>query len=339
MRVLFLHSGTQDYQAEALFHGLRCLLGSGCVDVPRYDIMYNTLAPADRVRLRGRGFTLYGLLPDLPEVDAARTAWQTRVGDYDLVVIASVWRQWRQLIEPWVRDVWRKVVIVDGEDAPAFFPYAAHLRRSLRAYVARATAWRYFKREWLGCGADYGVFTRWLPGPVRRRLPSPRQARSISFAVPAEKVTDFGQLEKTKDFPCHLVDPDLASATAASFFSAVGADRYVFETEEDYYADLRTARFGVTTKRAGWDCLRHYELAANGCVLCFRDLDRKPPTCAPHGLTPANSVAYRSPDDLARRITGMTSGEYQELLAGTRAWIANNTTERLARRFLSTAVD
>ena len=36
------------------------------------------------------------------------------------------------------------------------------------------------------------------------------------------------------------------------------------------------SRFGVTTKKSGWDCMRHYELAASGCVPCFRDLEEKP---------------------------------------------------------------
>jgi hypothetical protein len=338
VRVLFLHSGTQDYQAEALFHGLRSVLGPECVEVPRADTLYNTLRPAERGRLRGRGFTLYGLLPDLPEVETARARWRDDLAAYDLVVIASVWRQWRLLTEPAIRDVWPRVVLVDGEDHPAFFPYAFHLRRTPRAYWTGCTTRPYFKREWTGRGDEYGVFARWLPTVVRRRLPSPRQARRISFAIPAEKVADFGRLSKTKDFPRHLVDPDLAAATAEAFFSGVGSDRYAFETEGEYYADLRASRFGITTRRAGWDCLRHYELAANGCVLCFRELDRKPPTCAPHGLTPANSVSYRSRDDLARRMKGMSAREYGDLLAGSHAWVLDHTTDREAERFLAAAV-
>jgi len=37
-------------------------------------------------------------------------------------------------------------------------------------------------------------------------------------------------------------------------------------------------------KRGGWDCLRHYEIAAAGAVPCVRQLEGKPSSCAPHGL-------------------------------------------------------
>lgn len=337
MRVLTLQPAGQDYLADALLHGLRSVLGDDCVDVPRADRLYATLPAADRAALRGRGFTLYGLLPDRPDLAAARARWADDIGGYDLVVVPSVWRQRPLLAHPAVRSAWRRVVLLDGEDFPAVFPYSKALARAPAAFLAGRGGRPYFKREWFRDGHDYGGLTGWLPGPVRRRLPGVRECRPVSFAIPAEKVCDFDRLDKAKDFPRHLVDPELARSQAGAFFSAVGADTYTFDTEADYYADLRASRFGATVKRGGWDCLRHYELAANGCVLCFRDLDRKPATCAPHGLTADNCVSYRSADDLARRLKGVSPGEYQGLLAGTRDWIGRNTTAALARRFLAAA--
>jgi hypothetical protein len=242
------------------------------------------------------------------------------------------------LFDPRLQAVWQRLVILDGEDGPAFFPYSWRLFGSPHAFVSGATRRPYFKREWVGDGADYGLFTRYLPGRFQRALGSPRRARPIGFAIPAEKVADLNGLSKVKDFPRHVVDPEPAAATDG-FFSAVGSDECVFDTEEDYYADLRASRFGVTTKRAGWDCLRHYELAANGCVLCFRDLDRKPPTCAPHGLTPANCVTYHVRDELFARLLGMSSPEYEDLLAGTKEWVAINPTAARARALLTAALD
>ena len=106
----------------------------------------------------------------------------------------------------------------------------------------------------------------------------------------------------------------------------------VFEREADYYGDLQTSRFGITTKRAGWDCLRHYEIAANGCVPCFRHLDRKPPRCAPHGLEPGvNCLSYRDADDLMRQVDALATSEYDAAATGALAWARANSTRRALR--------
>jgi hypothetical protein len=332
MRVLFLHSGTQDYLAESLFHGLRSLLGAACVDVPRYDSMYRTLTAEQRLRLRGRGFTLYGLLPELPELEAARAHWEGELDLYDHVVVASVWRQWPLLLDSRLRG--RELVLVDGEDWPTVFPYTRGMLRAPRAFLAGASRHPYFKRELFGGAADYGGLAGWLPSFLRRALPKPTLL-PVAFAVPAEKVRDVPGSAKTKDFPRHLVDPDLARRVAGAVGSSVGSDRYVFDTEEEYRDDLGQSRFGVTTKRAGWDCLRHYELAANGCVLCFKDLDQKPATCAPHGLGRENCIIYRTPEELLARVQSLPPEEYRRMQEATRRWVGTNTTEARARQFLA----
>jgi hypothetical protein len=336
MRLLFLHSNTQDYLADSLFHGLRCILGPDCVDVPRYDIMYSTLAAENRARLRGHGFTLYGLLPDIPDLNARRVAWQDQLDRYDLLVIANVWRQQHSLVDARVRSVWRKVVLVDGEDDPAFFPYAGPALRRPSSYTLGVCRRPYFKREWHGYGTDYRGFTRWFPQEITSWLSSPRNARKIAFSVPAEKICDFALLEKVKDFPRFIVDAEVAVTQSGAVHSAVGSDSYLFQTEDEYFADLRQSRYGITTKRSGWDCLRHYEIAANGCVMCFRDLDRKPPTCAPHGLNKYNCIIYRSAADLITKISSVSASQHQDLLGATKEWILANTTEARARRFLDT---
>jgi hypothetical protein len=46
--------------------------------------------------------------------------------------------------------------------------------------------------------------------------------------------------------------------------------------EQEYYQQYRDARFAFTRKKRGWDCLRHYEILASGCIPVFRDLDSCP---------------------------------------------------------------
>ena len=127
----------------------------------------------------------------------------------------------------------------------------------------------------------------------------------------------------------HVVDAEVAERVGAQ-------TAYAFDSEDAYRADLQRARFGVTTRRAGWDCLRHYELAANGCVPCFRDLDRKPPLCAPFGLDESNCVPYRDADDLLAKLERIDDSRYAELQAGALAWARANTTRERARQFLAT---
>ena len=96
------------------------------------------------------------------------------------------------------------------------------------------------------------------------------------------------------------------------------------------------SRFGVTAKRAGWDALRHYEIAAAGAVPCFRDLDRKPATCAPVRARPrpTRSPTADADDLLAAGGRARRRPRYARLQAGALEWARANTTVVRAREFL-----
>lgn len=51
---------------------------------------------------------------------------------------------------------------------------------------------------------------------------------------------------------------------------------YIYNTENDYYNEYRQSYFALTHLKSGWDCLRHYEILANGCIPYFRDLENCP---------------------------------------------------------------
>jgi hypothetical protein len=51
---------------------------------------------------------------------------------------------------------------------------------------------------------------------------------------------------------------------------------YIFKDEVSYYKDYQDSYFGVTVKKGGWDCGRHYEILMNGCVPFFPDIDDCP---------------------------------------------------------------
>jgi hypothetical protein len=333
MKVLFLHANQPDYLAESLFHGLRVVLGGDCVDVPRYDSVYKPLTDGLRGKLRGNGFTLYGLLDELPELREERFFWRKGIQQYDLVVIADVWRKWRTALEVVEALGPHRVVLMDGSDFPAWFPFSTKLIGRLSAHQLYASGAKYFKRELCGSGRHFGFLTKKIPAHLRGWMRLPRNARQIAFSIPAEKISKDRPLYKTKDFANEVVDAEVAEALR-KHSSEVGRSNYLFHWEHEYYADLQSSRFGITTKRAGWDCLRHYEIAANGCVPCFRDLDTKPATCAPHGLDRSNCLIYRDWSDLTKQIAGLDEPAYARLRASTLAWIERNTTAARASGFL-----
>lgn len=92
----------------------------------------------------------------------------------------------------------------------------------------------------------------------------PSYVYPISFAIPAEKITSQINFIKTRD--------------VAEYVPSSPGTGYIFETEEEYYNNYKIAKFGITMKKSGWDCMRHYEILANYCIPLFENLDACP-TC------------------------------------------------------------
>jgi len=315
-RVLFVNPNHEDYLADGVFHGLRSLLGADAVDYPKAEFLYDTAPPGVIARVRGGAFTLYGLLPDLP-VERDHVLPRALDGEFDLVVFGDIWRTFGLWTEwaPQLRAAGVAMAVLDGADRVEPYPYAGVWWR-VRGWWFLPRAHNrapYFKRELV-------PLTRWfasyllLPPLLGRRL----GLQPISFSIPAEKIVTTAPV-KDKDFPMHVVDEEVARSVGAR-------TGHVFSEEAEYRDDLGRSRFGVTTKRAGWDALRHYEIAASGAVPCFRDLDRKPATCAPFGLDEGNCIAYRDADDLLAKVAALDDARYGALQAGALQWVRANTT-------------
>jgi hypothetical protein len=329
VRVLFVAASAQNYLCDGIFLGLRSLLGNNVVDYPRMDAMYETLSLAQRRELYGRGFSLYGLLPDLA-VDRVDIEHKLAEGYFDVAIFSDIHRTFGRYLEllPLLGRV--RVAVLDGCDTPAMYPYSGNYwRRPERWFLPRAhTRHLYFKREWTNETLRSRYF-HLLPGGAFRRVRPPNNLRSIAFSFPDEKILRPDErVVKRALFAQHIVDPEVRARVHGASSS------YAFEDERDYYEDLRGARFGVTMKRGGWDCLRHYEIAANGAVPCFRSLHEKPASCAPHGLGDANCVSYSSADELLGRVESMSEDEYMRLRAGALQWARENSTRTRALQVL-----
>ncbi len=325
-RLLYITPNVEDYAADGLLHGLRTLLGADVLDFPKAEYLYNTLTPAARGRIRGGGFTLYGLLDDLP-IERDHCLARALAGEFDLVVFSDIWRTFGLWSEwgPQLHDAGVRLAVLDGSDRVEPYPFAGEWwRRRAWWFLPRAhTRAIHFKREvtpWTRWFATYLAF----PPPLNRwRM---RDIRPLAFSVPEDGIVDEPPA-KTKDFPRHVVDAEVA----ARLGSQTG---HAFTTEAEYVADLRASRFGITTKREGWDALRHYEIAMNGAVPCFRGLSTKPPGCPPHGLDATNSIDYADADDLLAQVAALSDTQYASLQRNAIAWAHAQSTVARARWFL-----
>lgn len=84
----------------------------------------------------------------------------------------------------------------------------------------------------------------------------------ITFSIPDEKIVKY---IPTKKFILANYIP-----------IGVGETTYIYDNENDYYNDYKNSLFAITKKKGGWDCMRHYEILACGCIPYFIDLDQCP---------------------------------------------------------------
>ena len=136
----------------------------------------------------------------------------------------------------------------------------------------------------------------------------------ISFAIPTQKV-DFNK-NKTKDI---------------AFISPLNKQTYIYTNEKDYYNDYKEARFGVTIRKSGWDCMRHYEILANGCIPYFLYIEQCPPT-----------ILTRFPKELCSEAIGYhnthsSKDTYEQFACRfEQHFLENCTTSALAKHFIHT---
>ena len=84
----------------------------------------------------------------------------------------------------------------------------------------------------------------------------------IAFSIPEEKLMNT---IPTKKFILANYIP-----------VGVGESTYIYDSENDYYNGYKNSLFAITKKKGGWDCMRHYEILACGCIPYFIDLEQCP---------------------------------------------------------------
>lgn len=134
----------------------------------------------------------------------------------------------------------------------------------------------------------------------------------IHFAIPECKITKE-KLEKIQEYGSIIP----------------GQSGYKFDIEKEYYDDYNKSYFGVTMKKAGWDCMRHYEILANHCIPYFTDLEECP-----------NKILTNLPKELLLEAKELANNfdeqKYFSILNELFEYTKNNlTTKQLAQYVLS----
>ena len=123
--------------------------------------------------------------------------------------------------------------------------------------LTRGCRYRFFQERKALRYAEMGLYYK------RELLPQFRNIfRPISFAIPDELIVEKVPENKTRRL---------------AFIVPGKLETYIYKDEESYYKGYQEAIFGVTCKKCGWDCLRHYEILANGCIPYFPDIADLPP--------------------------------------------------------------
>lgn len=111
--------------------------------------------------------------------------------------------------------------------------------------------------------------------------------RPTGFGMPSHMIRDIDLSIKTK-----LHQSTVPSKIHTASHREYDNSHYVFESEKEYYDDMATSWFGLSCKKGGWDCLRHYEIMACGALLMYQDLENKPSFCAPQNVPAISFGTY-----------------------------------------------
>jgi hypothetical protein len=310
MNILFLSPGNSDYQCDILFHGLNELPGVTVYTNSDMWYMFAGNEPAKINELYGKGFSLYNRLKNDKRIeDASIITEKIKSKFYDCIIYGSIFRCSEYLDKILYIYPKQKIIFIDGEDTDFSLQFnfqqwwqLKHLDTYYGNYLKAVRLSKkgiYFKRELRNCDRKY-----FYP---------------LSFAIPEENII-------TAPFPNKMRNQ--ASIIPGKLST------YIYDNEKDYYEGYATSIYAVTTKKAGWDCLRHYEILANRCIPYFPGI-LNCPDYTMH-LFPKTIIAETNRLIEKDKLNGATAEYYNDILYD----ITKNrlTTKKLAQYVLSMVV-
>ncbi len=174
----------------------------------------------------------------LPRIPIDRSNIGEKIQDhyYDLIVYGLGLRHGYNAYFNSVMSAYKKSEVILIDGNDDPYPYFELVERGLGLY---------FKRELVYPSDTYEECNEYFP---------------LSYCIPKSQVITTPVLKLKKD----------------QFVSLPNHKPYLFRSEDEYNKNYQKSMFALTQKKNGWDCFRHYEIVANGCVPVFNDYTEIP---------------------------------------------------------------
>tara|TARA_B100000902_G_C27295931_1_gene909913 strand:- start:156 stop:1118 length:963 start_codon:yes stop_codon:yes gene_type:complete len=294
-----------DYFELAILNGLKKILGNNIIDYPKKKIIYGDYSEVSKEELHGRGFSLLRT-PFIDDIDR-----DIKNKKFDAVIYGDGHMYGEEyFVDKYDSLANNNVWIIDGHDLSGLAPK---------------------KTKYLGEEIIGNQFKNSFKGAVVYEEPT---VFPTNLGVPEEVILPIDLSKKNKMFQ--------TTYPKYSFFEnptdlGGGSAHYKFTSEEEYYDDLATSWFGLSSKRGSWDALRNYEIIASGSLLIYRDYLKKPISCSPRNVP---CLSYSTKKDLYEIFDRLIkdnkpTDEYMFLLEAQREWLINyGTTSAIAKNIL-----
>jgi hypothetical protein len=158
----------------------------------------------------------------------------------------------------------------------------------------------------------------------KRDLYHNQNLHPITFSIPETKI--INEISKKTKILSSLIPGVLST--------------YIYDNEVDYYDEYRKSFFATTIKKSGWDCLRHYEIMANGCIPYFPNIENCPVNTMallPKNLIIEGNKLYEKYKN--RNINELLNDEFNECTALAQKFIdytrVNLTTNKITEYILN----
>jgi hypothetical protein len=231
-----------DYMSDVLFHGLYNLPDVEVTDAFELSHLYKArkdIIPMEKIW--GGGFTTCFLIDEHPDsIDRSNLKEKVQSKYYDYIIYGSICRTQFGLDE--ISQIYDKdkIIFIEGEDDALLSNYNDAILGDVMGFP------HVFKRE--------------ISHATREKFNN--KLKPIHFAIPEckirEKINGVNHLQNI--------------ATCVPGIK----ETYIYKDEQSYYDDMYNSRFAITMRKAGWDCMRHYEIMANGCIPLFLNFENRP---------------------------------------------------------------